>query len=149
MRSRAPLRWSPSYLRSSKGIQRGWSDPVILIAFAVTAISTVMFIIIERRTDQPLLPMAFFKQRDFTGSMVGMFFIMFALMGVMFYMPPVLPVGARVIGIRERRADDAAGDSDDDLRTDHGEAVTQGRPAIHAVLGPGRPWRRCAVDSSV
>ena len=31
--------------------------------------------------------MAFFKQRDFTGSMVGMFFIMFALMGVMFYMP--------------------------------------------------------------
>ncbi len=70
-----------------EGIQRGWSDPVILIAFAVTAISTVMFIIIERRTDQPLLPMAFFKQRDFTGSMVGMFFIMFALMGVMFYMP--------------------------------------------------------------
>ena len=47
----------------------------------------MLFIIIERRTDQPLLPMAFFKQRDFTGSMVGMFFIMFALMGVMFYMP--------------------------------------------------------------
>ena len=70
-----------------EGIQKGWSDPLILSSFTVAIVSTLLFIIIERRTDQPLLPMAFFKQRDFTGSMVGMFFIMFALMGVMFYMP--------------------------------------------------------------
>lgn len=70
-----------------EGIQKGWSDPLILGSFAVAIVSTVLFIIVERRTDQPLLPMAFFRQRDFTGSMIGMFFIMFALMGVMFYMP--------------------------------------------------------------
>ncbi len=70
-----------------EGIQKGWSDPLIVGSFAVAIVSAVLFILIERRTDQPLLPMAFFKQRDFTGSMVGMFFIMFALMGVMFYMP--------------------------------------------------------------
>ena len=70
-----------------EGIQKGWSDPLIIGSFAVAAVAAALFIIIERRTDQPLLPMAFFKQRDFTGSMVGMFFIMFALMGVMFYMP--------------------------------------------------------------
>ncbi len=70
-----------------EGIQRGWGDSLIVGSFAVAAISTLLFIIIERRTEQPLLPMAFFRQRDFTGSMVGMFFIMFALMGVMFYMP--------------------------------------------------------------
>ena len=70
-----------------EGIQKGWSDPLIVGSFAVAVVSAVMFVVIERRTDQPLLPMAFFKQRDFTGSMVGMFFIMFALMGVMFYMP--------------------------------------------------------------
>ena len=70
-----------------EGIQKGWTDPLIVGSFAVALVSAVLFIIIERRTDQPLLPMAFFKQRDFTGSMVGMFFIMFALMGVMFYMP--------------------------------------------------------------
>ena len=70
-----------------EGIQKGWTDPLIVGSFAVAIVSTVLFIIIERRTDQPLLPMAFFKQRDFTGSMIGMFFIMFALMGVMFYMP--------------------------------------------------------------
>ena len=70
-----------------EGIQKGWTDPLIIGSFAVAAVSTALFIVIERRTDQPLLPMAFFKQRDFTGSMVGMFFIMFALMGVMFYMP--------------------------------------------------------------
>ena len=70
-----------------EGIQKGWGDPLILGSFAVAIISAALFIIVERRTDQPLLPMAFFRQRDFTGSMVGMFFIMFALMGVMFYMP--------------------------------------------------------------
>ena len=70
-----------------EGIQRGWTDPMIVASFAVAIVSTLMFIVIERRTEQPLLPMAFFKERDFTGSMVGMFFIMFALMGVMFYMP--------------------------------------------------------------
>lgn len=70
-----------------EGIQKGWTDSLIVGSFAIAAVSTLLFIIIERRTDQPLLPMAFFKQRDFTGSMVGMFFIMFALMGVMFYMP--------------------------------------------------------------
>ena len=70
-----------------EGIQKSWTDPLIIGSFAVAAVSTVLFIVIERRTDEPLLPMAFFKQRDFTGSMIGMFFIMFALMGVMFYMP--------------------------------------------------------------
>ena len=70
-----------------EGIQKGWTDPLIVGSFAVAIVSALMFIVIERRTDQPLLPMAFFKQRDFTGSMVGMFFIMFALMGVMFYLP--------------------------------------------------------------
>ena len=70
-----------------EGIQKGWTDSLIVGSFAVAIVVAVLFVIIERRTDQPLLPMAFFKQRDFTGSMVGMFFIMFALMGVMFYMP--------------------------------------------------------------
>ena len=70
-----------------EGIQRGWTDSLILGSFALAASTLTLFIFIERRTDQPLLPMAFFKQRDFTGAMIGMFFIMFALMGVMFYMP--------------------------------------------------------------
>ncbi len=70
-----------------EGIQKGWTDTLILGSFAVAATALILFVIIERRTDQPLLPMAFFKQRDFTGAMIGMFFIMFALMGVMFYMP--------------------------------------------------------------
>ena len=70
-----------------EGLVRGWDSPVIVGSFIVAAVAWLLFVVIERRTAQPLLPMAFFRQRDFTGSMVGMFFIMFALMGVMFYMP--------------------------------------------------------------
>ena len=70
-----------------EGTQRGWGDPMIIGSFIVAAVAWTSFVVIERRTEQPLLPLAFFRQRDFTGSMVGMFFIMFALMGVMFYLP--------------------------------------------------------------
>ena len=70
-----------------EGIPRGWDDPVIIATISVAAISLVSFIVIERRSEQPLLPLGFFRQRDFVGAMVGMFFIMFALMGVLFYLP--------------------------------------------------------------
>ena len=70
-----------------EGIPRGWDDPVIIATISVAATSLVSFIVIERRSEQPLLPLGFFRQRDFVGAMVGMFFIMFALMGVLFYLP--------------------------------------------------------------
>ncbi|MCY3557399.1 MAG: MFS transporter [Chloroflexi bacterium] len=70
-----------------EGIPRGWDDPVIIATISVAVLSLSAFILIERRTDQPLMPLGFFKQRDFVGAMVGMFFIMFALMGVLFYLP--------------------------------------------------------------
>ena len=70
-----------------EGLVRGWGAPLIIGSFIVAAAAWALFVLIERRTEQPLLPMAFFRQRDFTGSMIGMFFIMFALMGVMFYLP--------------------------------------------------------------
>ena len=70
-----------------EGIPRGWDDPVIIATISVAVVSLSSFILIERRTEQPLMPLGFFKQRDFVGAMVGMFFIMFALMGVLFYLP--------------------------------------------------------------
>ncbi len=70
-----------------EGIPRGWDDPVIIATISVAVLSLSAFILIERRTDQPLMPLGFFRQRDFVGAMVGMFFIMFALMGVLFYLP--------------------------------------------------------------
>ena len=70
-----------------EGIPRGWDDPVIVATITLAVLSLSAFILIERRTEQPLMPLGFFKQRDFVGAMVGMFFIMFALMGVLFYLP--------------------------------------------------------------
>ena len=70
-----------------EGLIRCWGSTLIIGSFVVAAVAWALFVVIERRTEQPLLPMGFFRQRDFTGSMVGMFFIMFALMAVMLYMP--------------------------------------------------------------
>ena len=73
--------------RSSKASRAAGTTPVILATIPVAVLSLSAFLIIERRTEQPLLPLGFFRQRDFVGAMVGMFFIMFALMGVLFYLP--------------------------------------------------------------
>ena len=70
-----------------EGVQRGWTDPLILASFGVALATGALFVAAERRSAAPLVPFSFFRQRDFTGSVVGMFFIMFALMGVMFYLP--------------------------------------------------------------
>ena len=44
-----------------EGIQRGWGDPMIIGSFIVAAVAWTSFVIIERRTEQPLLPLAFFQ----------------------------------------------------------------------------------------
>ncbi len=70
-----------------EGPNQGWGTPLIIGSFIVAGATGAAFVFVERRSAQPLVPFEFFKQRDFTGATVGMFFIMFALMGVMFYLP--------------------------------------------------------------
>ena len=70
-----------------EGPNQGWGTPLIIGSFIVAGATGTAFVFVERRSAQPLVPFEFFKQRDFTGATIGMFFIMFALMGVMFYLP--------------------------------------------------------------
>ena len=129
-----------------EGIQKGWTDPLIVGSFAVAIVSALMFIVIERRTDQPLLPMAFFKQRDFTGSMVGMFFIMFALMGVMFYLPQFFQLVQGMSASESGARLDAPGSGDDVLCAGRCQVVAENRTAPDALLGPRGSRGRGAVD---
>ncbi len=66
--------------------ERGWSDPVILAAFAVAAIILPLFIMVELRTERPMIPLHFFKSRTFTGANVDSFMIAFLITGVSFFM---------------------------------------------------------------
>ncbi len=51
----------------------GWDDPLILTALGVSALCLVAFVAVERRTEQPMLPLGFFARRDFTAAQVTAF----------------------------------------------------------------------------
>jgi EmrB/QacA subfamily drug resistance transporter len=84
--------------------ERGWSDPVILAAFAGGAAILAAFIAWERRARQPMLQIGVFRNLRFSGASASITFVYFALMGVMYfmttYMQTVLGFSALDAGIR-------------------------------------------------
>jgi EmrB/QacA subfamily drug resistance transporter len=63
------------------GAQRGWTDPIVIGLFVLSPISLWLFVRCERRAEHPLLPLTFFRQRNFTASLVAQFGANFAYMG--------------------------------------------------------------------
>jgi MFS family permease len=46
----------------------GWASPAVVAGFVLAPIALAAFVTIERRLDDPLLPLDFFARRDFTAS---------------------------------------------------------------------------------
>jgi EmrB/QacA subfamily drug resistance transporter len=66
--------------------ERGWTDGMILAAFAIAAVLLPVFIYVEYRSERPMIPMTFFRSRTFTGANVDSFMIAFLITGVAFFM---------------------------------------------------------------
>jgi EmrB/QacA subfamily drug resistance transporter len=66
--------------------ERGWGDSLILAAFAAAVILGVAFVIVESKTERPMVPLKFFKSGSFTGANIDAFMISFALAAVGFFM---------------------------------------------------------------
>ena len=69
-----------------QGNEEGWGSPLIIGIFAVSALLLLAFGVVESRCDHPMLPLRFFRQRDFTGAVVFIGLAFFAMMGVFFFM---------------------------------------------------------------
>ena len=63
-----------------QGTEAGWTSPLILGSFALAAAFLVAFVLIEQRATYPMLPLRFFRNRDFTGSVL--------VIGIMFFAGP-------------------------------------------------------------
>jgi len=63
------------------GARWGWTDPIVIALFVLAPVSLWAFVRCEQRADHPLLPLAFFRRRDFTASLVAQFGSNFAYMG--------------------------------------------------------------------
>lgn len=63
----------------------GWSDSVALASFAIGALLIVAFVVIERRTAQPITPLHLFRNRNRTGGLIMMLCLAAAMFGIFFY----------------------------------------------------------------
>jgi Major Facilitator Superfamily. len=71
-----------------ESINTGWGDPVVFGSFIVGFGCLIGFVLLEARVSSPMLPLALFKSRNFSGanlltlflySAVGIFFFLFPL----------------------------------------------------------------------
>jgi EmrB/QacA subfamily drug resistance transporter len=83
---------------------RGWTDPVILAAFAFAAAVLAAFVAWQRRTDSPMLPVGLFRNPRFSASSAAIALAFFALFGMIFfltqYLQSILGYSALEAGIR-------------------------------------------------
>jgi EmrB/QacA subfamily drug resistance transporter len=65
----------------------GFDHPLVLTALVVGAISLTIFLLVEARVRNPMLPLALFGSRNFSGANLMTFFLYTALGGSMFFVP--------------------------------------------------------------
>jgi predicted MFS family arabinose efflux permease len=68
-------------LAINQGPLAGWSSPFVIGGVVLAACSGVAFVAIERRSDHPLLPLAYLRRRNFTFPIATQFCTNFAYMG--------------------------------------------------------------------
>jgi len=73
-----------------EGPERGWTDSYVVGGFALAVVTLTAFIVWERRSDHPMLPLSFFRDRRMSvgsGVVTIAFFVMFGLFfGFTFYL---------------------------------------------------------------
>lgn len=67
-----------------EGGSSGWGTGRTIGAFAVAAVSLTAFVVVERRSQSPMLSMSLFSSRAYTGAGVAIALSMFALVGLVF-----------------------------------------------------------------
>ena len=65
-----------------EGPEKGWTDPVVLTAFVVAVVTLSAFVLWERRSPHPMLPLELFRDKRMSvgsGVVTASFFVMFGL----------------------------------------------------------------------
>jgi EmrB/QacA subfamily drug resistance transporter len=68
-----------------EGEREGWTSPVILGAFALAAVSAAAFAVIEARSTHPMIDLALFRSRVFSGGLAATALWAFGVFGIYFF----------------------------------------------------------------
>jgi EmrB/QacA subfamily drug resistance transporter len=66
---------------------RGWTSPVVLTGLVVAAVTGPLFIVVERKVKDPMLPLSVFKSHQFSAANAVTFIVYGALSGALFLVP--------------------------------------------------------------
>ena len=69
-----------------QGNEAGWTSPEIVIAFGAGIAMLAAFAFVELRARAPMLPLRFFRQRDFNGAVLVIGLIFFAIIVTFFFL---------------------------------------------------------------
>ncbi|WP_026551677.1 MDR family MFS transporter [Arthrobacter sp. H20] len=72
------------------GTRYDWTSPTILGLVAAAVVTGVAFVMVERRADEPILPMHLFKERNFNLTTSGGLLIGVTMFGAIGYLPTYL-----------------------------------------------------------
>ncbi len=67
--------------------EAGWGQPQTLVGFAAALSLLTLFLLWEKRTSNPMLPLQFYKNPSFSAASLSMAVTLFSIMGVFFFMP--------------------------------------------------------------
>lgn len=85
-----------------EGPVRGWTAPSVIVGAALGGLAAVGFLVVERRVDDPMLPLSLFRSRQFNGANLTTLVVYFALGGATFllviYLQQVLGYSALEAG---------------------------------------------------
>src|SRR5207253_1423178 len=77
----------------NRGAEWGWTSPGVLAAFLLSPALLVAFVVVERRSSAPLLPLDWFRRRNFAFPIGVQFFSNFSYMGSFILTPLYLKLG--------------------------------------------------------
>ncbi len=67
--------------------QSSLSSPIVLAALAVGIVALALFVVVEARSQAPMLPLSLFRSRTFSGANLLTLFLYAALGGALFFFP--------------------------------------------------------------
>jgi EmrB/QacA subfamily drug resistance transporter len=66
---------------------QGFDSPIIIAALAIGVLSLALFLLVEARVSQPMMPLYLFRSSTFTGANLLTLFLYGALAGAFFFLP--------------------------------------------------------------
>ena len=67
-----------------RGNGQGWTSPEIVLSLAAGVVLVIAFVLWELRTETPMLPMRFFRNRTFTATNIASLLMFFGMFGSIF-----------------------------------------------------------------